>query len=73
MSKVVNPLVWAVTIHKGMTVDEIVVDMSEEMVRYRMGHAYVALSRVKTCRKFHVINWICNSQLNASLNQETAP
>ena len=44
---------WAVTIHKvqGMTVDEIVVDMSENKGSYRMGQAYVALSKVRTYEK----------------------
>ena len=40
-----------------MTVDEIVVDMSEEKGRYRMGQAYVALSRVRTYEKLHIINY----------------
>ena len=34
---------WAVTIHKvqGMTVDEIVVDMTEQKGKYKVGQAYV--------------------------------
>ena len=50
---------WAVKIHKdqGMTVDEIVVDMSENKGSYRMGQAYVALSRVRTYEKLHIINY----------------
>ena len=49
---------WAVTIHKvqGMTVDEIV-DMSENKGKYKMGQAYVALSRVRTYEKLHIINY----------------
>ena len=50
---------WAVTIHKvqGMTVDEIVVDMSENKGKYKMGQAYVALSQVRTYEKLHIINY----------------
>ena len=41
-------LCWAVTIHKcqGLTLDEIVVDMSPAKGHYRAGQAYVAFSRV---------------------------
>ena len=41
-------LCWAVTIHKcqGLTLDEIVVDMSPAKGQYRAGQAYVAFSRV---------------------------
>ena len=34
---------WAVTIHKvqGMTIDEIVLDMTEQKGKYKVGQAYV--------------------------------
>jgi len=52
-------LAWAVTIHKtqGMTVNEIVVDMTLENGRYSDGQAYVALSRVTSYEKLHIINY----------------
>ena len=40
-----------------MTVDEIVVDMSEDKGEYRMGQAYVGLSHVGTFEKLHIINY----------------
>ena len=52
-------LAWAVTIHKtqGMTVDEIVVDMTKANGRYNEGQAYVALSRVTSYEKLHIVNY----------------
>ena len=52
-------LAWAVTIHKcqGLTLDEIVVDMSKQKGKYHQGQAYVALSRVKTFEKLHIVNY----------------
>ena len=52
-------LAWAVTIHKtqGMTVPEIVVDMTIENGKYAEGQAYVALSRVTKYDKLHIINY----------------
>ena len=52
-------LCWAVTIHKcqGMTLPEIVVDMSREKGRYREGQAYVAFSRVTQLDKLHIVNY----------------
>ena len=49
-------LSWAVTIHKcqGLALEEIVVDMKG---RYNQGQAYVALSRVKSFEKLHIINY----------------
>lgn len=52
-------LAWAITIHKvqGMTVDEIVIDMSRDKGSYKCGQAYVALSRVRTYEKLHIVNY----------------
>ena len=52
-------LCWAVTIHKcqGMTLPEIVVDMSREKGRYREGQAYVAFSHVTELAKLHIVNY----------------
>jgi hypothetical protein len=49
-------LSWATTIHKvqGVTLDEIVVDMSG---RFSSGQAYVALSRVKRLAGLHILNF----------------
>ena len=46
-------LSWAVSIHKcqGLTLEEIVVDMSRDKGAYQKGQAYVAVSRVKTLEK----------------------
>ena len=52
-------LCWAVTIHKcqGMTLPEKVIDMSPVKGKFRAGQAYVALSRVTTLDKLHIINY----------------
>ena len=61
-------LAWAVTIHKvqGMTMDNIVVDMSRDKGPFSEGQAYVAFSRVRTCEGLHLINYdrhqICASR-----------
>ena len=49
-------LSWATTIHKvqGVTLDEIVVDMSG---RFSPGQAYVALSRIKRLAGLHILNY----------------
>lgn len=49
-------LAWATTIHKvqGLTLDEIVVDMSG---RFSPGQAYVAFSRVKKIEGLHILNF----------------
>ena len=54
-------LCWAVTIHKcqGMTLPEIVVDMSPRKGKFRDGQAYVAFSRVTLLDKLHILNYTC--------------
>ena len=55
-------LAWAVTIHKcqGLTLPEIVVDMTPAKGRFRSGQAYVAFSRVHDVLKLHIINYTCS-------------
>ena len=61
-------LAWAITIHKcqGLTLPEIVIDMTPAKGHYTVGQAYVALSRVTQPDKLHIINYtrkqICVSQ-----------
>ena len=52
-------LAWAVTIHKcqGLTLPEIVVDMSPSKGRFSPGQAYVAFSRVCELEKLHIIKY----------------
>ena len=52
-------LTWAVTIHKcqGLTLSEIVIDMTCAKGKFKPGEAYVAFSRVKTLDKLHIINY----------------
>ena len=51
-------LAWAITIHKcqGLTLPEIVVDMTPAKGHYTVGQAYVAFSRVTQLDKLHIIN-----------------
>ncbi|HUP57669.1 MAG TPA: PIF1 family DEAD/DEAH box helicase [Bdellovibrionota bacterium] len=53
-------LAYASTIHKaqGMTLDRVVVDLSK---LWEPGHAYVALSRVRTSEGLHVAAWTPSS------------
>ena len=46
-------LAWAVTIHKcqGLTLSEILIDMTPANGKFRPGKAYVAFSRVRTLQK----------------------
>ena len=55
-------LAWAVTIHKcqGLTLPEIVIDMTSAKGRFKPGEAYVALSRVRTIDILHIINYTQN-------------
>ena len=52
-------LAWAVTIHKcqGLTLPEIVVDMSPSKGSFSPGQAYVAFSRVCELEKLHIIKY----------------
>ena len=52
-------LAWAVTIHKcqGLTLSEIVIDMTPAKGKFKPGEAYVAFSRVRTLEKLHIINY----------------
>ena len=52
-------LAWAVTIHKcqGLTLPEIVIDMTPAKGRFKPGEAYVAFSRVRTLEKLHIITY----------------
>ena len=52
-------LAWAVTIHKcqGLTLPQIVVDMTPTKGTFAAGQAYVAFSRVRTHEELHIINY----------------
>ena len=52
-------LAWAVTIHKcqGLTLPEIVIDLTPAKGRFKPGEAYAAFSRVRTLEKLHIINY----------------
>ena len=60
-------LSWSVSIHKcqGLTLEEIVVDMTRNKGSYQQGQAYVGFSRVKTLEKLHIINY-CRQQIKVS-------
>ena len=51
-------LAWAVTIYKcqGLTLPEIVIDMTPTKGMFKPGEAYVAFSRVRPIEKLHIIN-----------------
>ena len=55
-------LAWAVTIHKcqGLTLPEIVIDMTPSKGKFRPGEAYVAFSRVRTLETLYIINYTRN-------------
>ena len=52
-------LAWAVTIHKcqGLTLPEVVIDMTPAKGKSKPGEAYVAFSRVRTIEKLYIINY----------------
>ena len=64
-------LAWAVTIHKcqGVTLPEIVIDMTPAKGRFKPGEAYIAFSRVRTIEKLHIINYTQN-QIHVSEHVE---
>ena len=64
-------LVWAVTIHKcqGLTLSEIVIDMTPAKGEFRPREAYLAFSRVRTLKKLQVIN-CTQSQIHVSEHVE---
>ena len=64
-------LAWAVTIHKcqGLTLSEIVIDMTPAKGKFKPGEAYVAFSRVRTLQKLHIINYTQN-QIHVSEHVE---
>ena len=64
-------LTWAVTIHKcqGLTLPEIVIDMTPAKGRFKPEEAYVAFSRVRTLEKLHIINYTQN-QIHVSEHVE---
>ena len=52
-------LAWAVTIHKcqGLTLPEIVIDMTPAKGKFKPGEACVAFSRLRTLESLHIINY----------------
>ena len=52
-------LVWAIAIHKcqGLTLSEIVIDMTPAKGKFKPGETYVAFSRVRTLQKLHINNY----------------
>ena len=64
-------LCWAVTIHKcqGMTLPQIVVDMSPNKGTFKNGQAYVAFSRVTSLENLYIVNYDCG-QIHASSSTE---
>ena len=64
-------LAWAVTIHKcqGLTLSEIVIDMTHAKGNFKPGEAYVVCSRVKSLDKLHIINYTL-SQIHVSEHVE---
>ena len=64
-------LAWAITIHKcqGLTLPEIVVDMTPAKGHYTVVQAYVAFSRVTQLYKLHIINYT-RKQIHVSQHAE---
>ena len=52
-------LAWAVTKHKcqGLILPEIVIDMTPAKGKFKLGEAYVTISRMRTIDKLHIINY----------------
>ena len=64
-------LAWAITIHKcqGLTLPEIVVDMTPAKGHYTVGQAYIAFSRDMQLDKSHIINYT-RKQIHVSQHAE---
>ena len=64
-------LAWAVTICKcqGLTLPEIVIDMTPAKGKFKPGETYVAFSTVRTIEKLHIINYTQN-QIHVSEHVE---
>ena len=64
-------LAWAVTIHKcqGLTLPEIVLDMTASKGYYSVGQACVAFCRVTQLDKLHIINYT-RKQIHVSQHAE---
>ena len=54
---------------QGLTLSEIVIDMTHAKGKFRPGEAYVAFSRVRTLQKLHIINYT-QSQIHVSEHVE---
>ena len=59
MSQFPLTLAWDVTVYKcqGLTLPEIVIDMTPAKGKFKPGEGYVTFSRVKTLEKLHTINY----------------
>ena len=64
-------LTWAITIHKcqGLTLPEMVIDMTLSKGHYSVGQVYVAFSRVTQLDKLHIINYT-RKQIRVSQHAE---
>ena len=64
-------LAWAITIHKcqGLTLPDIVVDMTPSKGHYTVGQVYIAFSSVTQLDKLHIINYT-RKQINVSQHAE---
>ena len=64
-------LCWVVTIHKyhGMTLPQIVVDMSPNKGTFKNSQAYVAFSRVNSLENLYIVNYNCD-QIRVSRTME---
>ena len=64
-------LAWVITIHKcqGLTLPDIVADMTPSKGHYSFGQAYVAFTRVTQLDKLHIINYT-RKQIHVSQHGE---
>ena len=60
-------LCWAVTIHKcqGITLSQIVIDMSPNKGTFKNGQAYVAFNQITSLENLYIIIYVCG-QIHAS-------